>query len=104
MFLAAKSGTIKGAEDAADIQNFVSRWLLLRWDICMHSLIKCILKANIGASSGLTKSLGHALKFNDFYHDTVHQFAPTYHDYILYNNEGEERICSRTICSFLQGK
>jgi len=92
VFLAAKSGMIKSAEDAADIQNFV---------ICLEMAIaavghlyafpyKVYAEANIGASSGLTGSLGHALKFNDFYHDTVHQFAPTYHDYILYNNEGEE--------------
>uniref|UniRef100_A0A2P2LCY6 Uncharacterized protein n=1 Tax=Rhizophora mucronata TaxID=61149 RepID=A0A2P2LCY6_RHIMU len=47
--------------------------------------------ANIGGSCGLTGSLGHALKLNDFYHDTVHQFAPTYHDYVLYNhNDGDE--------------
>ncbi|XP_031472819.1 kinesin-like protein KIN-7C, partial [Nymphaea colorata] len=29
--------------------------------------------ANIGASGGLTRNLTHALKVNDFYHDTVHQ-------------------------------
>ena len=29
--------------------------------------------ANIGGSRGLTASLAHALKLNDFYHDTVHQ-------------------------------
>lgn len=29
--------------------------------------------ANIGASRGFTGSLVHAVKFNDFYHDTVHQ-------------------------------
>lgn len=30
--------------------------------------------ANIGgASGGLRSSLAHALKLNDFYHDTVHQ-------------------------------
>ncbi|KAF5180771.1 organic solute transporter ostalpha protein [Thalictrum thalictroides] len=56
--------------------------------------------ANIGASGGLTGSLGHALKFNDFYHDTVHQFAPTYHDYVLYNHsegdEGTRKYRSRT--------
>lgn len=29
--------------------------------------------ANIGGSCGFTGSLAHALKLNDFYHDTVHQ-------------------------------
>ena len=31
--------------------------------------------ANIGGSRGLTASLGHALKLNDFYLDTVHQVS-----------------------------
>ncbi|CAM8920963.1 unnamed protein product [Rhodiola kirilowii] len=57
--------------------------------------------ANIGRSSSFTGSLAHALSINDFYHDTVHQFAPTYHDYVLYNhgdkgNEGPTKYRSRT--------
>ncbi|XP_015865944.3 uncharacterized protein LOC107403553 [Ziziphus jujuba] len=93
VFLAAKSGFIDNAEEAAQFQNFI---------ICVEMLIAAIghlfafpykeyAGANIGGSRGLTGSLAHALKLNDFYHDTVHQFAPTYHDYVLYNhNEGDE--------------
>ncbi|PON69546.1 Organic solute transporter subunit alpha/Transmembrane protein [Trema orientale] len=93
VFLAAKTGLIKNAEEAAEFQNFI---------ICVEMLIAAVghlyafpykeyAGANIGASRGLTGSLAHALKLNDFYHDTVHQFAPTYHDYVLYNhNEGDE--------------
>ncbi|KAH9320119.1 hypothetical protein KI387_021888, partial [Taxus chinensis] len=92
VFLAAKSGIIKNAEEAADLQNFI---------ICLEMAIAAIghlyafphkeyAEANIGATGGLTGSLTHALKFNDFYDDTVHQFAPTYHDYVLYSNDGEE--------------
>lgn len=93
VFLAAKSGFIKNAEDAADVQNFI---------ICVEMLMAAIghfyafpykeyAGANIGVSPGLTGSLAHAVKLNDFYHDTVHQFAPTYHEYVLYNHgEGEE--------------
>ncbi|XP_021281534.1 transmembrane protein 184A [Herrania umbratica] len=93
VFLAAKSGFIKDAEAAAQFQNFI---------ICVEMLIAAMghlyafpykeyAGANIGGSHGLTGSLAHALKLNDFYHDTVHQFAPTYHDYVLYNhNDGDE--------------
>ncbi|KAK4797138.1 hypothetical protein SAY86_029464 [Trapa natans] len=56
--------------------------------------------ANIGASRGFTASLAHALMLSDFYHDTVHQFAPTYHEYVLYNHgegdEGTRKYRSRT--------
>ncbi|KAA8536674.1 hypothetical protein F0562_029152 [Nyssa sinensis] len=93
VFLAAKSGFIKDAKEAAEFQSFI---------ICVEMLIAAVghlyafpykeyAGANIGGSCGLTRSLAHALKLNDFYHDTVHQFAPTYHDYVLYNHsEGEE--------------
>ncbi|KAG4916755.1 hypothetical protein JHK87_054312 [Glycine soja] len=92
-FLAAKSGFIEDADEAALLQNFI---------ICVEMLVASVglfyafpykeySSANIGGSRGVTASLGHALKLNDFYHDTVHQFAPTYHEYVLYNHsEGEE--------------
>lgn len=102
VFLAAKSGLIKNADEAAEFQNFI---------ICVEMLIAAVghlyafpykeyAGANIGGSHGLTGSLAHAVKLNDFYHDTVHQFAPTYHDYVLYNHsegdEGTRKYRSRT--------
>ncbi|KAK7278091.1 hypothetical protein RJT34_23116 [Clitoria ternatea] len=93
IFLAAKSELVKDADEAALLQDFC---------ICVEMLVAAIghffafpykeyAGANIGESRGLTASLAHALMLNDFYHDTVHQFAPTYHDYVLYNHgEGEE--------------
>lgn len=77
VFLAAKSGFIDNAEEAAQFQNFI---------VCVEMLIAAIghlfafpykeyAGANIGGSRGLTGSLAHALKLNDFYHDTVHQVS-----------------------------
>lgn len=75
VFLAAKTQLIKNAEEAAQFQDFI---------ICIEMLIAALghlyafpykeyAGANIGGSHGLTGSLAHALKLNDFYHDTVHQ-------------------------------
>lgn len=91
VFLAAKYDFIKNAEQAAEFQNFI---------ICVEMLIAAVghlyafpyreyAGANVGATRGFTASLAHALKLNDFYHDTVHQFAPTYHDYVLYNHSSD---------------
>ncbi|OAY64533.1 Transmembrane protein 184A [Ananas comosus] len=102
VFLAAKSGFVKNAGEAADFQNFV---------LCIEMLAAAVghlfafpykeyAGANIGGSRDLRRSLAHALNLNDFYHDTVHQFAPTYHDYVLYNNgegdDGARKYRSRT--------
>ncbi|EPS63594.1 hypothetical protein M569_11188, partial [Genlisea aurea] len=89
VFLAAKSKLIKNAEEAAEIQNFI---------VCVEMLAAAVghlyafpykeyAGANVAGSHRVfASSLAHALKLNDFYHDTVHQFAPTYHDYVLYNH------------------
>nr|XP_043622691.1 transmembrane protein 184B-like [Erigeron canadensis] len=92
VFLAAKSGRINlDAEEAAEFQNFI---------ICFEMLIAAVghlyafpykeyAGANIGTTRGFGASLAHALMLNDFYHDTVHQFAPAYHDYVLYNHSND---------------
>ena len=68
---------IEDAEEAALLQNFI---------ICVEMLVAAVghfyafpykeyAGANIGVTRGFTASLGHALKLNDFYHDTVHQVS-----------------------------
>ncbi|KAJ7568430.1 hypothetical protein O6H91_01G032600 [Diphasiastrum complanatum] len=92
VFLAAKSGLIKNADEAADVQNFL---------ICVEMAGAAVVhlyafpfkeyaEANIGSSAGLTGSITHALNLNDVVYDTVHQFAPTYHDYVLYSDGSQE--------------
>ncbi|CAM8891648.1 unnamed protein product [Rhodiola kirilowii] len=94
VFLAAKTELIKSTEQAAEYQNIL---------ICVEMLIAAIGhfyafpyrvyagSINVGSSKDFTRNLAHALMLNDLYHDTVHQFAPTYHDYVMYNHgEGNE--------------
>jgi hypothetical protein len=81
VFLAAKSRFIKNADKAADLQNFV---------LCVEMLIAAVghlfafpykeyTGPNARPSRGFRESLLHALKFNDFYHDTVHQVTRIFH-------------------------
>lgn len=103
VFLAAKLRIIKSAEEAADVQNFA---------LCVEMAIAAVghlyafpynhyADMNRDASGDLRGSLIHALSFNDVLHDTVHQFAPTYHDYILYSTEdgGTTKYQTRAIIS-----
>ncbi|KAJ6928441.1 transmembrane protein 184B-like [Populus alba x Populus x berolinensis] len=101
-FSCCKVWIYKGCRGSCSFQDFI---------ICVEMLIAAVghlyafpykeyAGANIAGSCDLTRSLAHALKLNDFYHDTVHQFAPTYHDYVLYNHtegdEGTRKYRSRT--------
>jgi hypothetical protein len=102
IFLFSEGGAIKTPEEAADYQNVL---------ICVEMLIaafahlyafpyKDYAEANIGGSkSGFWNSVFHALNFTDVVHDTMHQFAPTYHEYILYSDGNEvepQRYRART--------
>ncbi|XP_051145662.1 uncharacterized protein LOC127261374 [Andrographis paniculata] len=93
VFLVAKSGLIKDTNAAAEFQNFI---------ICVEMLIAAVghlyafpykeyAGTSISAKHGFAANLVHSMKLNDLYHDTVHQFAPTYHEYVLYNpSEGDD--------------
>ena len=77
LFFLLQSLDIKDTDEAAEFQNFI---------ICVEMLIAAVghlyafpykeyAGANIGGSCGFTGSLTHAVKLNDFYHDTVHQVS-----------------------------
>ncbi|KAJ4892983.1 hypothetical protein Rs2_19777 [Raphanus sativus] len=105
VFLFAKSGFIRDEEEAALFQNFI---------ICVEMLIAAAAHfyafpykeyegANVGGAHSFSASLAHAVQLNDFYHDTVHQFAPAYHDYVLYNHNdgGEEGTTKYRVRTFV---
>ena len=49
----------------------------------------CALLDAAGPHTGLdVHNVTHAISVRDLVSDTVHQFAPTYHDYVLYSNSG----------------
>ena len=49
----------------------------------------CHLPDAAGPHTGLdVHNVTHAISVRDLVSDTVHQFAPTYHDYVLYSNSG----------------
>lgn len=35
-------------------------------------------------------NMRHVISIHDVVSDTLHQFAPTYHDYVLYDNAGKK--------------
>jgi len=75
-------------EAAKDLQNFL---------ICLEMLFAAILllfafpyeeykRDNVDATLG-AGNVRHAISIRDVVNDTVHQFAPQYHDYVLYSDE-----------------
>lgn len=98
VFLAAKWGLIENSDDAADVQNFI---------ICVEMAIAAVghiyafpykeyTEAKKGFPGGLADSVAHAFSVNDVFYDTVHQFAPTYHDYVLHSSGSTEASPSNT--------
>lgn len=43
-------------------------------------------------SWGLAQNVSHAISVRDLVNDTVHQFAPTYQDYVLFNQDGNKKV------------
>ncbi|KAH7276983.1 hypothetical protein KP509_39G029200 [Ceratopteris richardii] len=92
VFLAAKMGFIENSDDAADIQNFI---------ICVEMAMAAVghiyafpyteyIEYKKGCSGGLADNITHAFNVKDVFYDTLHQFAPSYHDYVLYSSGNTE--------------
>lgn len=54
-----------------------------------------------GPNTGLgLENMRHVISIHDVVSDTMHQFAPTYHNYVLYSNGGSKEA-PKTVCNFL---
>ncbi|GJP66501.1 hypothetical protein CLOP_g23428 [Closterium sp. NIES-67] len=101
VFIVAQMGFVRSAEDAADLQNvLICGEMVLGALGFMHAFpFKPFLQANVamnGEQAGLLRSIKHAINLTDVVSDTVHQFAPTYHDYVLYSDGTGETHHYRT--------
>ncbi|CAI5472112.1 unnamed protein product [Closterium sp. Yama58-4] len=101
VFIVAQLGYVHSAEDAADLQNvLICAEMVLGALGFMHAFpFKPFLQANVamnGEQAGLLRSIKHAINLTDVVSDTVHQFAPTYHDYVLYSDGTGETHHYRT--------
>jgi hypothetical protein len=91
IFLFSLGGAIKTPEEAADYQNvFICVEMLIAAFAHLYAFpYKEYAEVNVGRQTAPWNSLFHALNLTDVVHDTMHQFAPTYHDYVLYSDGGE---------------
>jgi hypothetical protein len=80
------TGAIPSAGDGNNVQNFLICAEMLPAAICMLFAFpwRDYAAGGRGGLSGGT--VGHAMSIRDLVSDTVHQFAPTYQDYVLYSD------------------
>lgn len=74
---------------------------MLHAHVCAHHCYRGqMYMALAGASHGIGLSnMRHVISIHDVVSDTMHQFAPTYHDYVLYDNSGKKvGQCRRLVC------
>lgn len=86
-------GYIDSADDAKNLQNFL---------MCLEMLGAAFLllfafphaeymKGAEGPMPLYPGNVRHAISIRDVVSDTVHQFAPQYHDYILYSDDATQK-------------
>mmetsp|Transcript_48148 Transcript_48148/g.92030 ORF Transcript_48148/g.92030 Transcript_48148/m.92030 type:complete len:492 (+) Transcript_48148:682-2157(+) len=85
------SGAISTSEDAKALQNLLTCVEMVPAAVMMlfafpHTDYRTPVGLTRVANAGLRSKLGHAISIHDVVSDTVHQFAPTYQDYVLYSD------------------
>jgi len=79
------SGLVESAADGNNIQNFLICVEMLPAAVCMMFAFPW--REYASAGTGLSgDTVGHAMSLRDLVSDTVHQFAPTYQNYVLYSD------------------
>lgn len=81
-------GVVSDAKSGTDIQNFLICLEMLPAAICMlFAFPHTEYAASGGAGGGLTGgNVSHAISIRDVFSDTLHHFAPTYTEYVLYSD------------------
>jgi len=95
------NGTLEDGEDGRALQNvlicveMIVAACMMRWAF-PHDVYRDDGGAAMGRDAysyrggggGFMTNVGHAISLDDVVSDTVHQFAPTYQEYVLHGNEG----------------
>ncbi|CAI5958962.1 unnamed protein product [Closterium sp. NIES-64] len=106
VFVAGHLGLVRSSTDAADLQS-----LLLCCEMALAAVgfawafpVTPFAAASVGGGGGriveevggFFQRLRHAAAVGDVVDDTVHQFSPTYHDYVLYSDGSTQAKHFRT--------
>ncbi|BDA41803.1 Transmembrane protein 184B at N-terminal half [Coccomyxa sp. Obi] len=85
------AGSIKTVEDGKNLQNFLICLEMLPAALGMLWAFPYTEYKGSGANTGLgLENMRHVISIHDVVSDTMHQFAPTYHNYVLYSNGGSK--------------
>ncbi|KAK9819743.1 hypothetical protein WJX72_001824 [[Myrmecia] bisecta] len=92
------ANVIHSADDGKNLQNFIICVEMLPASIFMIWAFPYSEYKGTGATVGLgLDNMRHAISIHDVVSDTVHQFAPTYHNYVLYSNGGGNKSPPKTV-------
>ncbi len=97
------TGVIPGAAAGTRIQNLLICFEMLGAAICMFFAFPYTeFKVAGGGLSG--GNVLHSISIRDVVSDTVHQFAPAYHDYVLYSDGTSKKTAKTGVSVRLPGQ